>query len=39
MFKVSDNFIDNFQHISHFKRVSRVSVVNFKHVIAGWVDF
>ena len=27
----SDVFIVNFEHISHL-----VSIVNFKHVIAGW---
>ena len=31
----SGNFIDNFEHFSHL--VSGVSIVNFKHVIAGWV--
>ena len=30
-------FIVNFEHISHL--CSSVSIVNFKHVIAGWVRF
>ena len=29
-------FIVNFEHISHL--CSSVSIVNFEHVIAGWVD-
>ena len=29
-------FIVNFEHISHL--YSRVSIVNFEHVIAGWVN-
>ena len=42
MFKVNNKdtkmtgvFIVNFEHISHFS--SRISVVNFEHVNAGWV--
>ena len=30
-------FIANFEHISHL--CSNVSIVNFEHVIAGWVVF
>ena len=30
-------FIFNFEHISHL--ISSVSIVNFEHVIAGWVYF
>ena len=31
-----DGFIVNFEHISHL--CSSVSIVNFEHVIAGWVS-
>ena len=44
MFKVNNKdtkttgaFVVNFEHISHL--CSRVSIVNFEHVIAGWVTF
>ena len=44
MFKVNNKdtkttgvFVVNFEHISHL--CSRVSIVNFEHVIAGWVSF
>ena len=40
MFKVNNKtrfgvFIVNFEHISHL--CSSASIVNFEHVIAGWV--
>ena len=35
MFKVNNKFIANFEDVSHL--CSNVSIVNFEHVIAGWV--
>ena len=36
MFKVNNkDFVVNFKHISHL--CSSVSIVNFEHVITGWV--